>query len=92
MPWFLRHHPSRKLLKKVRLTPLFLHFFLGIAKRLWYTLNMMKCPHCQGDIPMALFTRYIGKLGGSKTSAAKKLSSRENGKKGGRPRKQKGKH
>ena len=50
----------------------------------------MKCPHCQGDIPLTLFTRYIGKLGGSKTSVVKKLSSRENGKKGGRPRKQKG--
>ena len=39
---------------------------------------------------MALFTTFIGKIGGSKTSAAKKRSSRENGLKGGRP-KQKGK-
>ena len=38
---------------------------------------------------MALFTTFIGKIGGSKTSEAKKRSSRENGLKGGRP-KQKG--
>jgi len=28
---------------------------------------------------MALFTKFIGKIGGSKTSDAKKRSSRENG-------------
>ena len=32
---------------------------------------------------MALFTAFIGKIGGSKTSAAKKISSRLNGLKGG---------
>jgi len=40
-------------------------------------------------IPMAFFTAFIGKIGGSKTSEAKKRSSRENGLTGGRP-KQKG--
>ena len=40
---------------------------------------------------MALFTTFIGKIGGSKTSERKKKSSRENGKLGGRPKKQKGK-
>jgi hypothetical protein len=50
---------------------------------------MMRCPHCQEEIPLAAYTAYIGKLGGSKTSDKKKLSSRENGKKGGRPRKKK---
>ena len=40
---------------------------------------------------MALFAAFIGKIGGSKTSAAKKHSSRENGKLGGRPKRQKGK-
>ncbi len=52
---------------------------------------MLKCPHCDKVISLELFTAYIGKIGGSKTSAAKKRSSRENGLKGGRP-KQKGKH
>jgi len=52
---------------------------------------MLKCPHCKKVIPMALFTKFIGKIGGSKTSEAKKRSSRENGLKGGRP-KQKDKH
>ncbi len=51
---------------------------------------MLKCPHCKKGIPMAFFTAFIGKIGGSKTSEAKKRSSRENGQKGGRP-KQKGK-
>ena len=51
---------------------------------------MLKCPHCDKVIPMALFTTFIGKIGGSKTSEAKKRSCRENGLKGGRP-KQKGK-
>ena len=41
---------------------------------------------------MALFTTFIGKIGGSKTSEAKKRSSKLNGEKGGRPpKKQKGK-
>jgi len=51
---------------------------------------MLKCPHCDRGISLALFTAYIGKIGGSKTSEAKKRSCRENGLKGGRP-KQKGK-
>ncbi len=50
---------------------------------------MLKCPHCDRVIPMALFTTFIGKIGGSKTSEAKKRSSKLNGLKGGRP-KQKG--
>ncbi|MDA2933975.1 hypothetical protein MYX82_06490 [Acidobacteria bacterium AH-259-D05] len=51
---------------------------------------MLRCPHCNNTIPMALFTAFIGKIGGSRTSPAKKRSSRLNGKLGGRP-KQKGK-
>ena len=47
---------------------------------------MLRCPHCNKVIPMALFTTFIGKIGGSKTSEAKKRSSRENGLKGGRPK------
>jgi len=45
----------------------------------------LKCPHCEEEIPIALLTAYIGRLGGSKTSEAKKLSSRANGLKGGKP-------
>ena len=47
---------------------------------------MLKCPHCKKVISMALFTTFIGKIGGSKTSDAKKRSSRLNGLKGGRPK------
>jgi hypothetical protein len=43
----------------------------------------MKCPHCKKDIPLSMFTAELGK----RTSARKKLTSRENGKKGGRPKK-----
>ncbi len=35
---------------------------------------------------MTLFTTFIGKIGGSKTSKAKKRSSKLNGLKGGRPK------
>ncbi len=52
---------------------------------------MLKCPHCDKAISLSLFTAYIGKIGGSKTSEAKKRSSRENGLKGGHHKKQKGK-
>jgi len=51
---------------------------------------MLKCPHCNKGIAIALFTTFIGKIGGSKTSEAKQRSSKLNGLKGGRP-KQKGK-
>ncbi len=47
---------------------------------------MLKCPHCDKVLPLALFTQELGK----RTSKRKADSSRENGKKGGRPRKQKG--
>ena len=33
-----------------------------------------------------IHAQFLGKLGGSKTSAKKKLSSKKNGKKGGRPK------
>jgi len=46
-----------------------------------------KCPHCDKDIPLAVFTAYLGSLSKGKTSERKKRASRENGKKGGRPRK-----
>ena len=52
---------------------------------------MLKCPHCDRGISLALFTAYIGKIGGSKTSEAKKRSSKLNGLKGGRPKGQTGK-
>ncbi len=51
---------------------------------------MLRCPHWKKVIPLALFTTFIVKIGGSNTSEAKKRSCRENGLKGGRP-KQKGK-
>ena len=47
----------------------------------------LTCPHCNRKIPLALFTAHIGRVGGSKTSEAKKRSSRLNGLKGGRPKK-----
>jgi len=47
----------------------------------------LRCPHCDKAIPVSLFTAQIGRIGGSKTSEAKKRTSRENGKLGGRPAK-----
>jgi hypothetical protein len=41
---------------------------------------------------VSLFTAFIGKIGGSKTSEAKKRSSRLNGLKGGWHKRKKGKH
>ncbi len=52
---------------------------------------MLNCPHCNKAIPLALFTAHLGRLSKGKTSERKKLASRENGKLGGRPKKQKGK-
>ena len=49
---------------------------------------MIMCPHCDKALPLALFTQELGK----RTSKRKANSSRENGKLGGRPKKQKGKH
>ena len=48
---------------------------------------MIKCPHCQKEIPLSLFTQELGK----RTSPRKKVTSRENGKLGGRPPKRVGK-
>jgi hypothetical protein len=52
---------------------------------------MLKCPNCQAELPLSLFTGYLGSRSRGKTSEAKKRASRLNGKKGGRPPKQKGK-
>jgi len=48
---------------------------------------MLKCPNCKQEIPLSLFTSYLGSRSRGKTSEAKKLSSRLNGRKGGRPKK-----
>lgn len=52
----------------------------------------MNCPHCSKPIDPELIIKtgsaLLGSKGGAKTSKSKASSSRENGKKGGRPRKQ----
>lgn len=42
----------------------------------------VECPHCRGEVPVALFTSRIGKV----TSEAKAKASIANGKKGGAPK------
>ncbi len=45
------------------------------------------CPHCEKTLTPEQIRALWGAYNGSKTSDAKKKSSSENGKKGGRPRK-----
>jgi hypothetical protein len=44
--------------------------------------NNIECPHCRGEVPVALFASRIGKV----TSEAKAKASIANGKKGGAPK------
>lgn len=52
---------------------------------------MLNCPHCNKAVSLTLFTSYLGSRSKGKTSERKKRASRENGKLGGRPKKQKDK-
>jgi hypothetical protein len=47
--------------------------------------DQMKCPHCDHEIPDNDIAKHFAGKGGASTSGTKKESSRENGKKGGRP-------
>lgn len=47
----------------------------------------MRCPHCGEQIDDKLIAKSLGSNGGSVLTEAKAKASRENGKKGGRPRK-----
>lgn len=49
----------------------------------------MNCPHCNQPIKDSLVISESQKLLASKTSEAKKISSANNGKLGGRPKKKK---
>jgi len=53
----------------------------------------MICPHCHNEISEADIARHFaaigGRKGGQSTSEAKRQAARENGKRGGRPRKEK---
>jgi hypothetical protein len=47
----------------------------------------MTCPHCGAQIAPEIIAASLGALGGSVTSPEKAAAARENGKKGGRPKK-----
>lgn len=51
----------------------------------------MKCPHCEKALSESEVKRLNAQLQGSKTSAQKSISSKLNGKLGGRPKKNSGK-
>jgi len=53
---------------------------LKLTKRLF-------CPWCKREIPNNLAAAALGRAGRFKTSELKKITARENGKKGGRPKK-----
>lgn len=46
----------------------------------------MKCPYCGKKIDTETVAAALGSLGGSATSEVKAKASRQNGKKGGRPK------
>ncbi len=52
---------------------------------------VVPCPYCHREIPLSLYAKHFaaegGRVGGKSRSAAKRHASRENGKKGGRPKK-----
>jgi hypothetical protein len=50
---------------------------------------MTICPHCGKEIDSKTIAKELGKKGGSKITKRKKVSSIKNGKKGGRPLKNK---
>lgn len=49
----------------------------------------MKCPHCGKELDLEALRRELMAEQGRAKSEAKQAASRENGKKGGRPRKAK---
>lgn len=52
-------------------------------------MDKFKCPHCAGTISSEELAKFLASKGGQSHSKKKSEASRENGKKGGRPRKQK---
>ncbi|HSR54333.1 MAG TPA: hypothetical protein VLV83_26195 [Acidobacteriota bacterium] len=48
-------------------------------------MELLRCPHCGEPIPPELIASHLGKMGGSKSTPAKRRASRLNGLKGGRP-------
>ena len=58
------------------------------------TMENFRCPHCGEDLSqivvavLAANAGKAGKVGGKAKTAAKRKASAENGRKGGRPRKQ----
>ena len=53
--------------------------------------DSLPCPFCHQEITLSFYAKHLaaegGRLGGKSRSAAKRSASRENGKKGGRPKK-----
>ncbi len=54
-------------------------------------IETLPCPYCHNEIPLSFYAKHFaakgGRLGGKSRSEAKRRASRENGKKGGRPKK-----
>ncbi len=54
-------------------------------------VDTLPCPFCHQEIPLSFYAKHFaaegGRVGGRSRSAAKQQASRENGKKGGRPKK-----
>ncbi len=53
--------------------------------------DSLPCPFCHQQISLSFYAKHFaaegGRVGGKSRSAAKRRASRENGKKGGRPKK-----